>query len=308
MRAPSSPLSGLFRRLGALPPSARDSLLRRARADIADLSAVEELEDKLRALQYPSLPRPPVTPGATPQGGVRTIAELFEFSGLTQAEVGQRGGLHPNAATRLCHSDDMFASSLYKLAKGLGATLAVTARFPGRGEFMVQTAPAAAQEARASHRAHKNPRDMSRLAVQFKGLGPGGRSAAAERLEKMVDVAERAETLRASLREMEARRNVARAEGKTMNQIRIALGLRLREVAAPLGVDRTAVQYAFREQDSLFSTLTRYVTAMGGTLHASMTFPGGEVFEVGGLRSPEEVMRQHRARKTPSARAAPVAE
>lgn len=68
-----------------------------------------------------------------------------------------------------------------------------------------------------------------------------------------------------------------------LGAIRQALDLTQLDVARGLGVGQGAVAQLERRSDVLVSTLARYVSAMGATLHVSVATPDGAVIPLAGF-------------------------
>jgi transcriptional regulator with XRE-family HTH domain len=73
---------------------------------------------------------------------------------------------------------------------------------------------------------------------------------------------------------VQARAEEIRAEVMTIRDLRKARALTQRRVAARMKVSQESVSRMEKRSDLLLSTLSSYVTAMGGSLQLVATFPG----------------------------------
>jgi transcriptional regulator with XRE-family HTH domain len=61
--------------------------------------------------------------------------------------------------------------------------------------------------------------------------------------------------------------------GGKLKRLRGERGVTRGVIADRLGVDQTAISHTERRQNLMYSTLTAYIEALGGTLHVAATFP-----------------------------------
>jgi transcriptional regulator with XRE-family HTH domain len=123
------------------------------------------------------------------------------------------------------------------------------------------------------------------------------------------------ETILAELSEEERARVLARAEEikaeqMTMCDLRKARALTQKRVAERMKVTQESVSRMEKRSDLLLSTLTSYVTAMGGSLQLVATFPGRPQVVIAGFDDlneddPPEPPRRRTRRSTPRRQPAP---
>lgn len=91
----------------------------------------------------------------------------------------------------------------------------------------------------------------------------------------------------------------------TLQELRKAKAMTQVRLAETLGIQQATVAKYERQSDLLLSTLTGYVTALGGSLKLMVEFPGKAPIALDGLGDAEEPKRRRRGRSAHSIAARP---